>query len=156
MPTFRENCRTNDSSYVDKRNRRSQSRFTCLWCGHIESTSLNAAPDIGQRRALATGSVFQMKDAVLAKVVRAFGERRVRSMRLGITRKRGAPPILGRRTLTFGTVPLAVVRSSERREVPVKSGTTSALVAARANPIVPFGSHDTKNQAAFSRWRRHP
>ncbi len=91
----------NACGYVDKRNR----RIVCLWCGHIKPANLKVAPNIGQRRALATGSVFQMKDAVLAKVVRAFGERRVRSMRPGITPEAGAPlPTLGRRTLTFGVV----------------------------------------------------
>lgn len=120
----------NACGYVDKRNRRSQSRFQCLWCGHTKHADLNAAPNIGQRRALAIGSVFQSKASVLAEVVRAFGERRVRSLRPGRTGSRGAPADPRTTNPYFGGVSLAVVRSSERREASVKSATTPALVAA--------------------------
>ena len=119
----------NACGYVDKRNRRSQSRFVCLWCGHIKHADLNAAPNIGQRRALAIGSVFQSKASVLAEVVRAFGERRVRSMRPGRTGSRGAPADPRQTNPYFGGVPLSVVRSSKRREASAKSGTTQALAA---------------------------
>jgi putative transposase len=44
---------------------------------------VNAARNIGQRRALSIGSVFQSKASVLAELVRQFSERRVRSTRSG-------------------------------------------------------------------------
>lgn len=119
----------NACGYVDKRNRRSQSRFVCLWCGHEKHADLNAAPNIGERRALPIGSVFQSKASVLAEVVRAFGERRVRSMRPGRTGSRGAPADPRQTNPYFGGVPLSVVRSSKRREASAKSGTTQALAA---------------------------
>ena len=115
--------------YVDRRNRASQSRFKCLWCGNEMHADLNAASNVGERRARPIGSVFQRKDAVLAEVVRAFGERRVRSMRPGRTGSRGAPADPRQTNPYFGGAPLAVVRSAERREASVKSGTTPALVA---------------------------
>jgi putative transposase len=120
----------NACGYVDKRNRPSQGTFRCLWCGHTKHADLNAAPNIGRRRALAIGSVFQSKASVLAEVVRAFGERRARSMRPGRTGSRGAPADPRTTNPYFGGVPLPVVRSSERREASVKSRTTQALVAA--------------------------
>jgi putative transposase len=119
----------NACGYVDKRNRRSQSRFVCLWCGHEKHADLNAASNIGERRALPIGSVFQSKASVLAEVVRAFGERRVRSMRPGRTGSRGAPADPRQTNPYFCGGPLAVVRSSERREASAKSGTTQALAA---------------------------
>ncbi len=69
--------------YVDKRNRPSQSTFRCLWCGSNMHADVNAARNIGQRRALSIGSVFQSKASVLAELVRHFRERRVRSTRSG-------------------------------------------------------------------------
>jgi len=120
----------NACGYVDKRNRRSQSKFSCLWCGHTKHADLNAAPNIGERRALPIGSVFQRKEAVLAELVRQFGERRIRSMRPGRTGSRGAPADPRLTNPYFGGVPEAVVRLSERREASMKSGQTQALVAA--------------------------
>ncbi|WP_073211981.1 RNA-guided endonuclease InsQ/TnpB family protein [Acidocella aminolytica] len=69
--------------YVDKRNRRSQSTFRCLWCGSTLHADVNAARNIGQRRALSIGSVFQSKASVLTELVRQLGERRVHSTRSG-------------------------------------------------------------------------
>lgn len=69
--------------YVDKRNRRDQKTFRCIWCGHALHADLNAARNIRERRALAIGSAFQGKAAVLAELVRRFGERRVYSTRSG-------------------------------------------------------------------------
>ncbi len=69
--------------YVDKRNRRSQSTFTCLWCGSTMHADVNAARNIGQRRALSISSAFQSKASVLAELAHQFRERRVRSTRSG-------------------------------------------------------------------------
>ena len=69
--------------YVDKRNRPSQGTFRCLWCGQRMHADVNAARNIGWRRALPIGSVFQSKASVLADLVRQFGERRVLSTRSG-------------------------------------------------------------------------
>ena len=44
---------------------------------------VNAARNIGQRRALSIGSVFRSKASVLDELVRQFNERRVRSTRSG-------------------------------------------------------------------------
>lgn len=76
--------------YVDKKNRSSQA-FRCLWCGHTKHADLNAALNIKKRRALPIGSVYQGKAAVLAGVMSAFSERRVRSLRPGRTGSRVAP-----------------------------------------------------------------
>jgi putative transposase len=77
--------------YVDKKNRRTQSRFACLWCGHQQHADLNAARNINGRRAIPIGSVRQGKAAVLAELVRGFGERRVRAYGRCRTGSRGAP-----------------------------------------------------------------
>lgn len=69
--------------YVDKKNRASQGTFRCRWCGKTMHADLNAARNIGARRAPAIGSVFQGKAAVLTELVRQFGERRVFSTRSG-------------------------------------------------------------------------
>jgi len=116
--------------YVDNRNRRDQKTFVCLWCGHRMHADLNAAANIEARRARPNGWLFQGKAAVLAELVREFGERRVRALRLGRTGSRGAPADPRLTNPYFGGMPLAVVRSSERREASVKSPETQALVAA--------------------------
>lgn len=77
--------------YVDRRNRASQSRFKCLWCGNKMHADLNAASNIRERRARLIGSVFQSKAAVLADLVRGFGERRMRAYGPCRTGSRGAP-----------------------------------------------------------------
>jgi putative transposase len=69
--------------YVDKRNRRDRKAFRCLWCGKRMRADLNAARNIGERRARAIGSAFRGKVAVLAEPVHRFGERRVHSTRSG-------------------------------------------------------------------------
>jgi len=69
--------------YVDKRNRPSQGIFHCLWCGNRMHADVNAARNIGRRRASPIGSVFQSKAAILAESVRRFNGRRVLSTRSG-------------------------------------------------------------------------
>ena len=77
--------------YVDRRNRPSQSRFKCLWCGREMHADLNAASNVGERRARLIGSVFQSKAAVLAELVRGFGERRMRALWPVSNREQGCP-----------------------------------------------------------------
>jgi len=110
--------------YVDQRNRRNQKTFLCLWCGHKLHADLQAAANIDARRARPNGWLFQGKATVLAELVRAFGERRVRALRLGRTGSRSAPADPRLTNPSFGGVPLAVVRSSERRKAFVKSPET--------------------------------
>ncbi len=69
--------------YVDKRNRPSQGTFRCLWCGSRMHADVNASRNIGERRALSIGSVFQSKAAILAELVSRFSKRRVFSTRSG-------------------------------------------------------------------------
>ncbi|MCM8738523.1 transposase [Azospirillum sp. A1-3] len=116
--------------YVDKRNRRDQKNFVCLWCGHRMHADLTAAANIEARRARPNGWLFQGKAAVLAELVREFGERRVRAFGPYRSGSRGAPADPRSTNPYFGGTPLAVVRSSERREASVKSPETQALVAA--------------------------
>lgn len=126
----------NVCGYVDARNRGSQDKFHCLCCGHTKHADLNAARNIGERRALPIGSVFQSKHAVLGHLVATFvarhpmSERRPGLSRFGRSGQRGLPADPRTTNPCFGKVPPAVVRSSERREAPMKSGTTQALVAA--------------------------
>jgi putative transposase len=77
--------------YVDRRNRASQSRFKCLWCGQTKHADFNAASNLEERRARLIGSVFQSKAAVLADLVRGFGERRMRAYGPRRTGSRGCP-----------------------------------------------------------------
>lgn len=116
--------------YVDKRNRRDQERFVCLWCGHRKHADLNAAANIQARRARPNGWLFQGKAVVLAELVREFEERRVRSHGPHRSGSRGAPADPRPTNPYFGGVPFVVVRSSERREASVKSLEAQALVAA--------------------------
>lgn len=52
--------------YLDKRNRRTQQAFSCLWCGHTMHADLNAAANVRARRARPHGPLFQGKAAILA------------------------------------------------------------------------------------------
>jgi putative transposase len=58
--------------YVDKKNRRTQARFECLWCGHQQHADLSGASIIGQRRAPPLGSVFPGKAKILGQLVSDF------------------------------------------------------------------------------------
>ena len=116
--------------YVDKRNRRDQSTFVCLWCGHKQHADLNAAANIEARRARPNGWLFQRKAAVLANLVRDFGERRVRALRSGRTGSRGAPADPRLTNSYLKGISSDVVRSRERRETSVKLPKTQAIMAA--------------------------
>jgi len=67
--------------YVDKRNRTTQARFRCRWCGKTWHADLNASTNILARRAWPHGGCKQSKAAILAGLVRAFGERKVRGFK---------------------------------------------------------------------------
>ena len=101
--------------YVDKKNRPSQSTFRCLWCGSTMHADVNAARNIGQRRALSIGSVFQSKASVLAELVRQFRERRVRSTRSG---GRGSTADPRSRNPYFGGTNPITARMSGQTKVP--------------------------------------
>lgn len=116
-------------AYVDKRNRRDQKTFACLWCGHTMHADLNAAANIEARRARPNGWLFQGKAAVLADLVRGFGERRVRALRSDRSGSRGAPADPRLTNPYFGGVKPVVVRSNGSRKA-AKSPETPALVAA--------------------------
>ncbi len=66
--------------YVDARNRQSQSKFTCRWCGSVMHADVNAARSVNQRRSLGLGAKWLGKVAILAALV---GLARERSWRLG-------------------------------------------------------------------------
>ena len=76
--------------YVDKRNRRTQAKFKCLWCGHEKHADVNAGSNIGQRRSLPIGSVWVHRRAVLSDLVTRFCARWP-SLRGTTTGSRGAP-----------------------------------------------------------------
>jgi len=116
--------------YVDKRNRRDQKTFECFWCGHKQHADLNAAKNIGQRRTMPIGSLFQRKAAVLAGLVSGFSERRIRAYGPCRTGSRGAPADPRLINSYFKEVLSDVVRSCERRETSVKSFETQATMAA--------------------------
>ena len=113
--------------YVDKRNRRDQKSFVCLWCGHELHADLNAAANIQARRARPNGWLFQGKAAVLVDLVREFNERRVQALRLGRTGSRGVPADPRLTNPYFGGKPSAVVRSAERHEASMKSPETQTF-----------------------------
>ena len=75
--------------YVDQRNRPSQAKFSCLWCGHEKHADVNAGCNIGQRRSLPIGSVWVTKAVVLSDLVTRFCARFPAPR--GSTGSRGAP-----------------------------------------------------------------
>jgi putative transposase len=63
--------------YVDKRNRRKQAEFHCLWCGHHQHADVNAARNLIQRRSMEShsGTSRASRDALLGELVRQHTER---------------------------------------------------------------------------------
>ena len=61
--------------YVDARNRSSQSKFTCRWCGSVKHADGNAARVITQRRSLGLDSKWLGKAAILGALVKLHTER---------------------------------------------------------------------------------
>ena len=114
--------------YADKRNRREQQAFRCLWCGHQMHADLNAAANIEARRARPNGWLFQSKAAILAELVREFGERKVTPLRRGRTGDRGASADPRLTNPYFGGARSKAVRSTGSGKA-AKSPEIPALVA---------------------------
>ena len=76
--------------YVDARNRRTQSRFACLWCGLKLHADVNAARNIGERRSRPIGSGQATRKRVLDALVSRHVERWP-GLRSGRTGRPGAP-----------------------------------------------------------------
>ncbi len=91
---------------TEKRNR---GIFRCLWCSSRMHADVNAARNIGPRRALSIGSVFQSKAAIFAELVRQFSERRGFSTRSG---GRGSTADPRRTNSYFGGTRTAAARMS--------------------------------------------
>jgi putative transposase len=66
-PYTRQECSL--CHYVDARNRRSQKKFACRWCGNAIHADVNAARAIAQRRSLGLGSKWLGKAAILGVLV---------------------------------------------------------------------------------------
>jgi putative transposase len=66
--------------YVDARNRTSQSKFACRWCGSVKHADVNAGRTITQRRSLGLGSKWLGKAAILGALVKLHTERFPRSL----------------------------------------------------------------------------
>ena len=62
------------------RNRPSQSRFACRWCGSVKYADVNASRSINQRRSLGLGSEWLGKAALLGVLVKLHTERFPRSL----------------------------------------------------------------------------
>lgn len=69
--------------YVDKKNRKEQARFRCLWCGHKQHADVNAARNLRRRSAETTVTSRASRDALLETLIRQHLER--------FTRPRGRP-----------------------------------------------------------------
>jgi hypothetical protein len=64
----------------DVRNRSSQSKFACRWCGSVKHADTNAACSVNQRRSLGLGSKWLGKAAILGALVKLHIERFPRSL----------------------------------------------------------------------------
>jgi putative transposase len=91
-----QTCSNPVCGYVDRRNRREQARFRCLWCGSKIHADVNAGRMLGSRRSVSeAGSFGRTKRMALAEATRRFCERwpAARSMPPGPGRKgRKGPP----------------------------------------------------------------
>jgi putative transposase len=108
--------------YVDKRNRRTRQGFSCLWCGHQVHADLNAAANVRTRRARPHGWLFQGKAAILAELVRGFGERKVMALRHGRTGDQGASADPRLTNPYFGGARSGTVRSTGAARPPNRLG----------------------------------
>jgi putative transposase len=61
--------------YVDSRNRTTQSRFKCGWCGTLRHADVNAACNVLQRRSLTSVTCRTTPQATLAELTRQFSAR---------------------------------------------------------------------------------
>jgi hypothetical protein len=50
--------------YVDRKNRPTQSRFRCHWCGGVKHADVNAATGVASRRSAGLGGLWLTKGAV--------------------------------------------------------------------------------------------
>lgn len=66
--------------YVDARNRPSQTRFACRWCGNATHADIDAARVITQRRSLGLGTKWLDEAAILAVLVSQHIKRFPRSL----------------------------------------------------------------------------
>ena len=80
----------NGCGYVDARNRRTQARFACRWCGSQLHADVNAARNIGERRSRPIGSGQATRKRVLDALVSRHVERWP-GLRSGRTGRPGAP-----------------------------------------------------------------
>jgi len=110
-----QTCSNPVCGYVDRRNRASQSRFACLWCGKKMHADLGGARNIGGRRAHPIGSVRTGKAAVLAELVTRFGERQARNAVPRWNGSRGAPADPRETNAYFGGVRPVAPRKPRRR-----------------------------------------
>ena len=77
--------------YVDARNRRTQARFACRWCGSQLHADVNAARNIGERRSRPIGSGQATRKQVLDALVSRHVERWPEARATGRTGRPGAP-----------------------------------------------------------------
>jgi putative transposase len=66
--------------YVDRRNRRSRSKFLCRSCGKQKHADVNGACTVKGRRSAGLGDRYLTKAAVLAGLVHRFCKRHPRSL----------------------------------------------------------------------------
>jgi putative transposase len=75
MPSPHTSQECSNCHYVDRRNRRSQSKFACCFCGHRKHADVNGAVTVAGRRSAGLGDKFLTKGAILAVLVRWHCER---------------------------------------------------------------------------------
>jgi putative transposase len=75
VPAFWTSEECSSCHYVDRRNRRSQSRFVCRFCGCTKHADVTGACAVNARRSRTSGAGSVTPDAILAGLVRRFCER---------------------------------------------------------------------------------